>query len=203
MNKVEMQIISYKSPERNPKWFQECLTSIENEPVDLKIFQGKKNHNYNQRHQFINQCKTPYLCWVDDDDRIIPGTVQKCLDFLELPENKSFCGVYTNHYVLNEQDQTQKYFVKKEYSREEHSKNIHRPFHFLLARTEAALNFTLNNYCQADLFFFLAYCSLFGDWKHLNIPGYIWRNHPFSHGKKIPNFKFILKECEEIILSKT
>lgn len=197
-----MQVINYKSPERNPKWFQECLESIKDEPVDLKIFQGQKDYAIVQHNQFINQCKTPYLCWVDDDDKLIPGTVQKCLDFLELPENRSFCGVYTNHYVLTEKNQTQKYCIKKEYSREEHSKNIHRPFHFLLTRTEAALNYKVLENKQCDLFYFLAFSSLYGDWKHLNIPGYIWRNYPESHGKNIKNFKESLKDCYNIISSK-
>jgi len=202
MNKVEMQIINYVSSERDPLWFQAALESVKLEPVDLKIFTGKKNYNFIHRKEFIDQCKTEYLCWVDDDDEIIPGTVQKCLDFLELPENKNYCGVYTNHYV-RQLDGSEKYFIKKEYSREDHAKNIHRPFHFLLTRTEAAKNYIVDlGHSKGDLFYFLAYASLFGDWKHLDIPGYIWRNHPNSHGKRIPKFSSLLKKCEDIIVSK-
>lgn len=204
VNQVELQIIRYKTLDRLESWYNDALNSVSNEPIDLKIYQGDYGNIFNVRKDFISKCKTPYLCWIDDDDRLEPGIIQKCVDELNKEENKNICGIYTDHININE-DGSEELIIKKEYSREDHAKNINRPFHFLLFRTEAALKCLEyeSKILRTDLHLILAYCSLYGDWKYLNELGYYWRNRKNSFGKRIMNFNTMINYCSEIILSKT
>jgi len=202
-SQVEMQIIRYPTSDRKESWFQETLASIKDEPINLKIYEGSINNVFNQRKKFIKDCKTPFLCYIDDDDKLNPGIIEKCLNVLNKEENKKICGIFTNYIVIDKNQNSQLY-IKKEYNRKEHSKNINRPFHFILIRTEAALNFLKCNisFNNGVLYLITAYCSLYGDWKYLNELGYFWKDRKNSFGKNIKDFNILIEHCSNIILSK-
>jgi hypothetical protein len=204
---VELLIISY--PENSKEsWFEEAVESTKGHQVDLKIYRGNVLGPLHLRQEFISKCKTPYLSWMDDDDILLPGTVQRCLDFLEKEENKKCCGVFTSVIRINDEDGNIILPNNSEriFSRDSHLQMEFRPHHFMLFRKEAAMNCLeippkFHSAKQMDHYLTTAYASLFGPWKFLDFPGYIKRDRETNLGKNIPAdvFSITTAHCSSII----
>lgn len=204
---VELQIIYY--PENGKEsWFEEAKESTKGHPVDLKIYRGNCFGPLHLRQEFISKCKTPYLSWMDDDDVLLPGTVQRCLDFLEKEENKKCCGVFTSAIRID--DESGEIILpnnsERIFSRDSHLQREFRPHHFMLFRKESAINCLeippkFHSAKQMDLFLITAYASLFGSWKFLDFPGYVKRDRETNLGKNIPEdvFSLTTAHCASII----
>jgi hypothetical protein len=204
---VELLIIYY--PENGKEsWFEEAVESTKSHPVDLKIYRGNCLGPLHLRQEFISKCKTPYLAWIDDDDVLLPGTVQRCLDFLEKEENKKCCGVFTSAFLLDDDSRELRIPNNSEriFSRDSHLQREFRPHHFMLFRKEAAMRSLeipakFHAVRQMDLYLTTAYASLFGPWQFLDFPGYVKRNRLNSAGKNIPAefFSLTTAHCASII----
>lgn len=204
---VELLIIYY--PENGKEsWFEEAVESTKSHPVDLKIYRGNCLGPLHLRQEFISKCKTPYLAWIDDDDVLLPGTIQRCLDFLEKEENKKCCGVFTSAIIIN--DESGEIILpnnsERIFSRDSHLQREFRPHHFMLFRKEAAMNCLeilpkFHSAKQMETFLITAYASLFGPWAFLDFPGYIKRDRETNLGKNIPEDVFSLTSahCASII----
>jgi hypothetical protein len=206
MFNVDMQIISYP-PNGKKEWLDKAIESLKDEPVNLKIYEGNSWGPLHNRQALIEKCDVPFFGWVDHDDEVVPGTVQKCVDFLSLEENKKFCGVYTDFTVMNEMSETIGFVEHPPYSEKHLFTKGKRPFHFILFRTEAAKH-TLkipskyHGAIGADLLLMRCYATLFGDWVHLPINGYKWRSYENSCGKKINEYNMVISHCNYVIKNK-
>lgn len=206
-NKVELQIIYY--PENcKESWFEEAVESTKSHPLNLKIFRGNVLGPLHLRQEFISNCKTPFLGWIDDDDVLLPGTVQRCLDFFEKEENKKFCGVFTSAIRIGVENEEIILPNNSEriFSRDSHLQREFRPHHFMLFRTEAAMRCLeippkFHSAIQMETFLVTAYASLFGPWKFLDFTGYVKRDRKTSIGKNIPDeiFSLVSAHCASII----
>lgn len=206
---TELQIITFP---KNCKesWLKEAIESTKNHPVNLRVFQGNVFGPLHLRQEFISSCKTPYLGWIDDDDILLPETINKCVNFLEKEENKSFCGVFTRSFILNDDtcELTTGQMKENEFSRETHLQHTFYPESFMLLRREAA-NFALeipskfHAVKSMSSFLISAYASLFGDWKFLEFDGYIKRKRQgslsYSLSQNYSEFSLVTSHCSSII----
>lgn len=202
MSKVDMHVINYK-PGCKQEWFDLCLKSLECEDVDLTIIPNDKKGCISLlRYDHFIKSKHQYISYVDDDDMLIPGIVKKAVDFLELEENKKYCGIYTNLYKLNNETGGKNKIIRKEYDKQNHMNinRIGRPFHFMLFRNEAMNNKYINllkeiTISGLDTWTIGVICGLYSDWFRLNEIGYIWRDRSDSSGKvKKENGQFVVKD---------
>jgi hypothetical protein len=92
MNPVDLYVLKWNSNDR-PEWLKQCLDSLAGEPVNLGVFDGALEIG-KARAAAIREGAAPYVSFVDDDDWVEPGAIQKCVGFLEY--NKSFVGTYTD-----------------------------------------------------------------------------------------------------------
>jgi len=180
------------------EWANQALQSIKNEPINLTILPGIHEGPLTQRLEFIKKVQAPYFCWIDDDDQLIEGTVQICIDELEKEENINKCGVFTNHYNMNEDGviiETPEKYQPRLYSQLNKS---HRPFHFLLWKKEV-IPYILKYYesipDKGDLYSLSTLATYFGEWKFIKHYGYKWRNRENSYGKNIENFNGLMDFC--------
>lgn len=200
---VDLQIIHY--PENcKEEWFQSALDSVKDEPVNLKIYRGNSLGSLHKRQEFFEFSTAPFVCWIDHDDELVPGTIQKCLDFLQARGNEKFCGVYTDYCIMNEESQIVSTMKRPPYEKSTHISNLNRPFHFILFRREAAEKSFLippkfHGAGGGDFYLILAYATLFGEFAHLGILGYKWRNRSDSQGKTIKEFPMLVGHCAQVI----
>lgn len=71
----------------NQTWLEQCLQSLENEPVNLRMCQGIPGDLSQARSLALKQGTSEYVGWVDPDDYIIPGAYAR---LLTLVGDKSF-----------------------------------------------------------------------------------------------------------------
>ncbi len=98
IQKVDVHVLLLSST--NQTYWQECLKSLEDEPIHLHITEGTDGHVGKGRYAGFSQGSSPYVSCVDPDDIVIPGAFQACIEALEA--NPEACGAYTNEQVINQ-----------------------------------------------------------------------------------------------------
>lgn len=203
---VDLQIINFR-PNCKDEWFEAAKNSVKDEPVNLHLYQGNRFGPLHLRQEFIEQSETPYLGWIDDDDEIIPGTVQQCVDFLDREENQHYCGVYTNFSIMDENSVIIEEINQPDYEEVNIFTIRKRPFHFILLRREAAryslkIPAKYHGAIGGDTLLIVSYATLFGDWFRLPIQGYKWRSREGSNGKKINEYGMVISHCNKVVKHK-
>jgi hypothetical protein len=61
-------------------WLEQCLASLENEPINLHVLPGVRGHIGAGRAAGFATGEAEFVSFVDPDDWIEPGAVSKCLD---------------------------------------------------------------------------------------------------------------------------
>lgn len=84
---------------RNPQWLQECITSLESQPVNIHIIPYTKDLITSRRLGF-SKGNAEFVTYADDDDVVDPNTINKCLDVLTSDKKPS--AVYTDEYIVHE-----------------------------------------------------------------------------------------------------
>ena len=201
--RVDLQII-YFSPNCKEEWFLNAINSVKDEPINLSLYEGHEFGPLHLRQEFIEKSNSPYIGWIDDDDELIPGTIQQCVDFLDRVENQHYCGVYTNYEIMDEDSITFETIQHNPYDKN----NIHvprkRPFHFTLLRNQAArqclkIPAKFHGSRGGDTLLINAYATSFGDWYQLPITGYRWRSRKDSQGKKLNGYAHVVSHCIHVV----
>lgn len=79
--------------------WQECLESLQDEPINIHIAEGIPGHIGKARYGGFTQGTSPYVSCVDPDDLVIPGAFAACLEALEA--HPEACGVYTDELIID------------------------------------------------------------------------------------------------------
>lgn len=95
-DRVDVHILVLHSTDR--KLLDECLESLEDEPVNVHITDGIQGHIGKARCNGFQKGDSPYVCCVDPDDLVLSGAFQACLEVLTgAPEA---CGAYTDELIM-------------------------------------------------------------------------------------------------------
>lgn len=95
--RVDTHVLSYLG---EPAWLGQCIASIEHEPTNLQLVMGGFPGSIGQARAYaFTLGMAEYVSFLDDDDYVLPGVTQKCIDYLD---NHHGCvGVYTDRYHLH------------------------------------------------------------------------------------------------------
>jgi len=93
---IDVAIICSGSRE---SYFKECLLSLEKEPVNICVVDKQKTLG-DGRIKSYEAGVNRFVCFVDDDDVIIPGAFDRALFKIKLESNIS--AYYSNHLVVTE-----------------------------------------------------------------------------------------------------
>lgn len=87
-------------PYENKQWLQDCLKSLETEPVVTHVVPGIKGNVCAARKQAFTMGEQPYVSSVDPDDLVLPGCFSSALELLE--NNPNVAGTYCFEYVVGD-----------------------------------------------------------------------------------------------------
>lgn len=86
-------------PGREP-WLAECLQSLKNEPVTVCVVPVDAGHFPESRKKGYAEGTAEWVCYVDDDDRVIEGAFNKMIE--AITENPQFDYFYMYEEMINE-----------------------------------------------------------------------------------------------------
>ena len=183
---IEIQII--KDPQTPRGWFRQSYYSVSDQipEKNIKVYEGDELGILEKRLHFIQNCKTPFLGWVEDRDLIIPNTLTKCRSLLIKSKDRTFCGVFTAYGILNENknftsiQNLEQVCLGGNYTQGQHLAGVQVPTPFMLFRLDSAKKaltipsqfFGARAYSN-DLI--SGYALLYGPWKKVFDPLYIKR----------------------------
>lgn len=78
---------------KQPAWLDQCLGSLEDEPTNIQIVRSTSRNVGELRAAAHEAATAPLLSFVDDDDWVVPGAFQACIDALDDP---ALVGAYTD-----------------------------------------------------------------------------------------------------------
>ncbi len=99
MNKPKIDVHILHLPSTDTALWEECLHSLEEEPIQLHLTKGVPGHIGKARYAGFRKGSLPYISCVDPDDVVIPGAFHACLEALE--ENQDACGAYTDEQIID------------------------------------------------------------------------------------------------------
>jgi hypothetical protein len=126
-----------------------------------------------------------YICHVDNDDYVLPGGFEVCLD--ELEKDNSLVGAYTNSFILDPSKNSKRQFYDEKivWSRDYHM-TVEIPIHQLCLLRRSIFNKVKQEYrtfgeeFRTEQYLFTLMAQ-HGDFKFLGKKyGYVWRK--FKHG---------------------
>jgi hypothetical protein len=83
---------------RNKSWYDQCLNSLKDEPINLHILEGIEGHVGVKRTEGYRLGTAEFVSHVDDDDYIEPGAYQHCIDLLD--QHPEAVGVSTRERMF-------------------------------------------------------------------------------------------------------
>lgn len=163
----------------NPIYLAECCNSLRFEPVNIWYANGVNNDIGEARSKAFLLGEAKYVSYVDPDDRVIPGSFQKCIDYLEA--NPSCPAVYTDEkmidedgdFIMNGWSYDDKPFLEKGYN-PELLQGIH---HLLVMRRDILLKCLPLKSKRVPEPVLTAELRTYGALEHLHFFGYEYRIH--------------------------
>lgn len=158
------------------KWFEQCLDSLDGEPIRLHIVDPIPGDLRRVRYEAFQLGESEYVSFVDADDFIKPGAFQACIDALEI--NPDVCGCYTTYDIIDENDDLirRPRFVEWNPSLS-HALKVHQ---LIVMRREDVVSVMRDNYDIIAPIFNEMFCTttLMGlkkPWLAIPFNGYTWR----------------------------
>lgn len=175
-NKIDCHILLTKAHER---YHAGCLASLATEPVNIHTPPPVMGHIGRGRMAGFILGSAPYVSFVDDDDEVIPGSYQMCIDALEA--NPGAIGAYPDEILIdaegNELGVSEFSSLDWTFSRQ----ITLMPFvhHGVVMRRESVMPLLpelerWRKFPEQVLFGLLVNR---GNWIHVPVPGYKWRRH--------------------------
>lgn len=173
--------------------YDNLVNIVLQEPVNLHILPGVWGKFLECRLNGLLYGTAQYVSFIDDDDMIIPGIFQQCVQFLD--NNEHIGGVYTNSIVHNEDGTLRNFFKPHMWTVNRHVK-ISTPIHQLVViRRDVLLegikilknihNFNdIIHVCTDQVIY--TCCAIIKPWYYLDTLGYIWYNKLLGSHKNTP-----------------
>lgn len=97
MNRCDVHVLTIG---RSQKWFDQCLSSLDKEPVNIHVIKGTPGHIGLGRYKGFSSGTAEFVSFVDDDDYVDPGAFEHCYNILD--ENPNTVGVCTRERFLGD-----------------------------------------------------------------------------------------------------
>lgn len=91
MNRIDVHVL--RQDTENPLWAQQCLDSLQPEPVNVWNVPGIVGDVRAARKVGFSKGNAEFVSFVDNDDWVNPGAFQSCLDVLD--KNPGAVGAWT------------------------------------------------------------------------------------------------------------
>lgn len=172
MSLVDVHILTM--PDDNKSWFDQCLLSLEKEPVNIYICPGIVNDIGNARADAFMKGGAKYVSFVDPDDYVLSGGFVECVNVLE---EYNLDAVYTSEIKTGQSGEV----LEKPYI-------THQPHHIIVFRRGLVLeniSFWRNwkwpsKFSEGRLFI-----DMLKEKGHqigqIKKPFYVWRRHHLSY----------------------
>ena len=99
--RVDLHILT--SQKTRPEWLEQAIASVTGQPVTLRIIENTGRATGVGRAQAYRESAAEFVACLDDDDALLPGAIQACLDALDA--NPSAIGAYTDAFYIDESGQ--------------------------------------------------------------------------------------------------
>lgn len=174
---IDVHIITL--PDTRRDWFDECLLSLEGEPVNVHRVDGTEGNIGIGRAQGFALGTSPLVSFVDPDDKVVPGGFAACE--IALANNPDVGMAYTREALMLAEGS-----IYAEHPTERYTSHIDtrmepdRAHHLTVYRRDALTPFltSLPQYSYMPEMFAKSYV-----WEHhkfvfVDVLGYLWRKHP-------------------------
>ena len=176
--RVDLHILT--SQKTRPEWLEQAIASVTGQPVTLRIIENTGRATGVGRAQAYRESAAEFVACLDDDDALLPGAIQACLDALDA--NPSAIGAYTDAFYIDESGQvlgpdrstgSGPWTVERSLTGAGHTE------HIAVMRRSAVLPFLdeLESYTGMEQYFLHGMLATVGDWIHVEQPGYLFRLH--------------------------
>lgn len=158
--------------------FTQCLDSLEGEPCKVHVVTGGfDGHIGNARIFGFAQGDREYCSFVDDDDMVIPGAMQRCVDYLDAHED--CVGVYTDRQHLAQDGSIRTERLGEWHWRKMYH-NVAEITHLKVMRRRVVEEFmhAMTSWPTLEEYVLCCLMATRGRWHHLPILGAIKREKP-------------------------
>ena len=97
-HRVDLHVLTNETS--NEQWLSEAIASVRTAPVNLYLFDNKENKINKGRYEAIKLGHAEFVTWLDCDDILLPGTIERCIE--KLDANPDAIGVYTDNIHVDE-----------------------------------------------------------------------------------------------------
>lgn len=174
------------------KWKQQSLESLKSPVINVHYISEVDTLNfYFLRKEGFSRGSSEYVSFTNDDDIVLGDPFSVCVE--ELEKDPHLCGVYTNSYIRDEEQNTQRpFFTHTEWSRSFHLSSprpiheivvirrhmIEKAFHAIESLMKQSPSEEINHMLiNAEQTIYTAVAA-YGDWKFLsNEFAFVWRKH--------------------------
>lgn len=183
--KLELLIRTFPGRE---EYYKQALKSVKEDGIKPTIFKATTDDPLEGLLESIQKSKSEYFTWVNDDDILLPGLVNKCVNLLD--SNSKVVGVSTLGDKIDEKGN----LIVEGFNFGEYDPKLHciHPTHvheLTVVRTNL-----LKLYIKEALKFRVFYnwyltgmIKSHGDWVKIQESGYQWRIHPGNlHNRDLP-----------------
>lgn len=160
-----------------PAWRDECLASLDDEPCNVHVVDGVEGHIGQARLRGFQQGTAPYVSFADPDDYVLPGAIKECVKVLQ--ENINLCGVYTHEKVKRFGGPPRRVKAISPWDAMEQYMKPKRMHHLLVMRRDFVERHYKNLAAWPHMpnYLLAAAIARYAPWRHVDIYGYIWRDH--------------------------
>lgn len=177
--RVDVHVLSYLG---NLSWLQQTLDSLLKEDVNIYLVMGGFPGHIGKARAFaFTLGSAEYVSFVDDDDYLLPNSLQPCLDVLD--ESPLVVGVYTDTVYVREGGKRKQVFEKKHpWCPLQQYKTIAEITHLKVMRRSVVEKYLdeLENWPTWEEYVLCGLMANDGDWVHLPIQGAIKRSRSIA-----------------------
>lgn len=183
---VDTHVLIYHSRER-PHWLEQCLASLENEPTNVLLVDDPSNNVGYLRAIAHREGSAPFLSFVDDDDWVLPGAFQVCLDALKDP---ALVGAYTDFADVDcDTGRVKRRWTKFPWSARMQYTNLFEVLHVHVYRRAPAMKYLdeMAKWTTLEESLLMGLLVQDGKWAKIDFDGYRKRLHHMGAGSRITN----------------
>lgn len=180
---VDTHVLLYHSRSRK-EWLDQTLASLEGEPTNILLVDHPSSSVGLARAFALGEGKAPFLSFVDDDDWVMPGAFQACLDRI----TDGVVGAYTDFSDVGvETGKVLKKYHKLPWCPRHQQTHPFEVLHVHVFRREPTLKY-LNEVAQwptLEESLLMGLLVQDGDWIKVDFDGYRKRAHRMGAGARI------------------
>ena len=184
-NAVDLHVL--RDPARD-RWHDGIFASLSDQPCDVHVIDAIPGNIGRGRVMGFRAGSAPYVSFADDDDIVMPGAVEACVEALE--RDQGAVGAYTDEVWIDEHGGWLKDgpSVGSEWSLSWHLSTSFGVHHLLVMRraTVRPLLPLIDGFARSADWALTRLLALKGRWLHIPMVGYQWRQHNGNVSRSSP-----------------